>query len=83
MPRSVLLQGGAFQLLLKDIYTMTAQKAIGIFMNIAFAIVIWFAVPIVLPLAAALGWTLIVLNALFSLGIVISIVEAYATTPQE
>lgn len=51
-------------------------------MNIAFGIAIWFAVPIVLPVAATLGWVLIVLNVLFTLGIIISIAEAYAT-PQE
>ena len=46
---------------------MNAEQALSTFINIAFAIVIWFAVPIVLPVAATLGWTLIVLNALFSL----------------
>lgn len=61
---------------------MTAKKAIATFMNIAFGIVIWFSVPIILPVAAALAWVLIVLNGLFTLGIIISITEAYAT-PQE
>lgn len=51
-------------------------------MNIAFAIVIWFAIPVVLPVAAALGWTLAILNALFSLGTLITIVEAYAPKPE-
>lgn len=57
---------------------MNAEQALSTFINIAFAIVIWFAVPIVLPVAATLGWTLIVLNALFSLGIVLGIISAYA-----
>ncbi len=57
---------------------MTGQEALATFVNIAFAIVIWFAVPIVLPVAATLGWTLIVLNSLFSLGIVLGIMSAYA-----
>ena len=60
---------------------MTAQAAVSIIMNLAFTIVIWFAIPVVLPLAAAIGWSLIVLNALFTLGIVVSIVELY-TTPE-
>lgn len=52
------------------------------FMNIAFAITIWFGIPIILPVAAALGWILIGLNALFTLGIAISIAESYSS-PQE
>lgn len=51
-------------------------------MNIAFAIAIWFAVPLVLPVALALGWVLIVLNGLFSVGIGIAIAESYANTQE-
>lgn len=61
---------------------MSSDQAITTFINIAFAIVIWFAVPIVLPVAATLGWTLIVLNSLFSLGIVLGILSSY-TKPTE
>lgn len=57
---------------------MNAQEVFATFINICFAIVIWFAVPIVLPVATALGWTLIVLNTLFSLGIALGIMSAYA-----
>jgi hypothetical protein len=57
---------------------MNAERALSTFINIAFAIVIWFAVPIVLPVAVTLGWTLIILNFLFSLGIVLGIISAYA-----
>lgn len=57
---------------------MNAESALSTFINIAFAITIWFAVPIVLPVAATLGWTLIVFNFLFSLGIALGIVSAYA-----
>jgi hypothetical protein len=61
---------------------MTAQKAVASVMNIAFAILIWFAIPLILPTAAVLGWLLIFMNALFSVGIAIGIAQAYAT-PQE
>lgn len=56
---------------------MNAQTAFGTFLNIAFAIAIWFAIPIVLPVAPNLGVTLIVMNSLFSLGILMSIFQAY------
>ena len=61
---------------------MTAPKATATFMNIAFAIAIWFSIPILLPVATALAWVLIVLNLLFSLGIAISIAQTYSS-PQE
>jgi hypothetical protein len=61
---------------------MTGQVAFTTFINIAFAIAIWFAIPIVMPAAAALGWVLIVLNFLFSLGIAVSISQAYKTTQE-
>jgi hypothetical protein len=56
---------------------MTRPQAVATFINIAFAITIWFAVPIVLPAAAVIGWTLLTFNTLFSLGIAISIKQAY------
>lgn len=59
---------------------MTAAQVVATLINIFFAIAIWFAVPIVLPVAATLGWTLIVLNFLFSLGIAIGIVGIYSAT---
>lgn len=46
-------------------------------MNIAFAIAIWFAIPIVMPVAATLAWVLIILNGLFSLGMLMIIFNAY------
>jgi hypothetical protein len=57
---------------------MNASTAAQTIINLAFAIAIWFAVPIVLPVAATLGWTLIIINSLFSLGIVLGIFSAYA-----
>lgn len=57
---------------------MTSDRAVTTLINIAFAITIWFAIPIVLPVAATLGWTLLILNGLFSLGIVFGIISAYA-----
>jgi hypothetical protein len=57
---------------------MTAQKALGTVLNIAFAIAIWFAVPIVMPVAATLAWVLIVLNVMFSIGMLIIIFQAYS-----
>jgi hypothetical protein len=56
---------------------MTVTKAIATVMNIAFAITIWFALPIIFPLAAVIGWTLLAFNSLFSLGILIGIFESY------
>lgn len=54
---------------------MNTQTAVGTFLNIAFAIAIWFAIPIVMPVAATLAWVLIVLNALFSLGMLMIIFQ--------
>lgn len=61
---------------------MTASTAFSTIVNIAFTIAIWFAVPIVLPVAATLGWTLIIINFLFSLGIVLGIFAAYAKSAE-
>jgi hypothetical protein len=57
---------------------MTAQKALGTFLNIAFAIAIWFAIPIVMPVAATLAWVLIVLNVMFSFGMLMIIFQVYS-----
>ena len=57
---------------------MTTTTAVATFINILFAISVWFAVPIILPVAAALGWVLIVCNFLFSFGIAVIITQAYA-----
>lgn len=57
---------------------MTPQTAVGTFLNIAFAIAIWFAIPIVMPVAATLAWVLIVLNAMFSFGMLMIILNAYS-----
>lgn len=56
---------------------MTVQRALATVSNIAFAIAIWFAIPIVMPVAATLAWVLIVLNFFFSLGIAIMIPAYY------
>jgi hypothetical protein len=56
---------------------MTPTRAFGTFMNLVFTIAIWFAIPIVMPVAAALAWVLIVLNFFFSLGIAIMIPAYY------
>jgi hypothetical protein len=57
---------------------MTAQKGLGTFLNIAFAIAIWFAIPIVMPVAATLAWVLIVLNVMFSFGMLMIIFQVYS-----
>jgi hypothetical protein len=56
---------------------MTTQKAFGTVLNIAFAIAIWFAIPIVMPVAATLAWVLIIMNTMFSFGMIMIILEAY------
>ena len=56
---------------------MTTSQAVSTFINIGFAIAIWFAIPIVMPVAAALAWVLIVCNFFFSLGLVITIPQYY------
>ncbi len=45
--------------------------------NIAAVITILFAIPIVMPVSAAIGTLLIIFSALFSLGIVAQIYMAY------
>lgn len=56
---------------------MTATRAFSTFVNIVFTIAIWFAVPIVMPVAATLAWVLIILNFFFSLGIALLIPTYY------
>lgn len=56
---------------------MTSTQASSTFINILFTIAIWFAIPIVMPVAAALAWVLIVCNLFFSLGLVIMIPAYY------
>lgn len=57
---------------------MNAPTALGTFLNLALTIAIWFAIPIVMPVAATLGWVLIILNALFSFGMILIILSTYS-----
>lgn len=61
---------------------MTTSQAVTTFINIVFAIAIWFTIPIVMPIAAALAWVLIVCNFLFSLGLAFIIPTYYKQNAQ-
>ncbi len=61
---------------------MTTTQAVTTFINILFTIAIWFAIPVVMPVAAALAWVLIVCNFFFSLGLIIMIPQYYKKAEQ-
>jgi len=56
---------------------MTGPKAFGLFLNISLVISIVFAVPIVMPVVALLGWLLVMFSGLLAVGIVLQLHESY------
>lgn len=62
---------------------MTITQAVTTFINILFTIAIWFAIPIVMPIAASLAWVLIVCNFFFSLGLFIMIPQYYKKAEEQ
>lgn len=56
---------------------MSSSEAIGTFLCLAASIVMFFAVPIVMPVVALLGVLLIVFGVLFALGVLLTIIQAY------
>jgi hypothetical protein len=56
---------------------MSASDAIGTFLCLVAAIVMFFAAPIVLPVVGLLGVLLIIFGSLFSFGVLVTIIQAY------
>jgi hypothetical protein len=56
---------------------MNASTAISTITNIAFVIVVFFAVPIVMPVAGLLATLMIIFNSLYAIGVILQIVLAY------
>lgn len=56
---------------------MTGPKAFGLFLNISLVISLIFAVPIVMPVVALLGWLLVIFSAMLAVGICLQLHESY------
>ena len=62
---------------------MNATTAIATVINIAFIICVFFAVPIVMPVASALATLLIIFGSFYVLGIIGQIYLAYRPAQQQ
>lgn len=56
---------------------MNASTIVSTVTNIAFIICVFFAVPIVLPVAGLLGTLLIIFGGLYAIGVILQIALAY------